>query len=198
MRVLFTTLAVFLALMVMGRQGMAVDRCRDYLGDVRVQHVRYLGAAFPWWYGVGQLRQESGCRADVRAFDHGMGIAQFMPATASEIKRRLGARLDPFNAAQAIRMQAYYLSVLQRSNFAGGALWLTYQAYNGGWSPLKAEAARAGAVTWDAMKGQCRRKTIPLKGGRLLDLCDVNYDYSRRVHRYGNAYRQGRDLMKFW
>lgn len=190
--------SIVAALALGAASARAADRCRDYLVDVRIQHVRYLGPGFPWWYGCGQLKQESGCRADVTAFDHGMGIAQFMPATAKEINHRLGKGLDPFNPQQAIRMQAYYLSILHKGNIGSGALWLTYQAYNGGWTPLKAEAARARAIAWSAMRAQCLRKKIPLKGGRMLDLCEVNYDYSRRVHRYGDAYRQGRDLMGYW
>jgi len=48
------------------------------------------------------------------------------------------------------------------------------------------------------MKEQCRRKTITLKNGSKLDFCEVNYDYSVKVYKYGKVYRQGVDKMKFW
>ncbi|MCK9520325.1 MAG: transglycosylase SLT domain-containing protein [Syntrophales bacterium] len=174
------------------------DRCRDYLPDVRAQHLRWFGPAFPWWYGLGQLRQESGCRATVTAFDHGQGIAQFMPATAAEIRRLMRSpTLNPYNPEHAIRMQAYYMARLHRRNPAG-ALWMTYQAYNGGWGTLKAEMARAGGPDRKKMRAACRRKIIPLKRGRTLNLCDVNYDYAVRIHRYGQTWRTAPDGMRYW
>lgn len=176
----------------------ALDRCADYIPDVRSAHARYWGYDYPWWYGVGQLKQESACRANVTAFDAGMGIAQFMPATAKEIKRLMGQpNLDPYNPEHAIRMQAFYMYRLHKQNWSG-ELWLDYQAYNGGWGNLKAEYNRAGETDWDKMKEQCRRKTITLKNGSKLDFCEVNYDYSVKVYKYGKVYRQGVDKMKFW
>lgn len=176
----------------------AADRCRDYLPDVRAQHIRWFGLAFPWWYGLGQLRQESGCRATVTAFDHGQGIAQFMPATAYEIRRLMRAGdLNPYNPEHAIRMQAFYMARLHRQNKAGG-LWMTYQAYNGGWGPLRSEMHRAGSSDRGAMRQACQRRKVRLKAGRVLDLCDVNYDYSARIRRYGGAFRTGPDGMRYW
>lgn len=175
----------------------ALDRCVEFRQDVRMQHTRYFGPAFPWWYGLGQLRQESGCRADARAFDHGMGIAQFMPATAREIARLMAERIDPFNPEQAIRMQAFYMARLHRKSRSGLLCW-TYQAYNGGWKTLFQENDRAGGTwSWTAMKAQCRRKKIQMRWG-ILDLCEVNYDYPVRIYRYGKHYRTGPDGMRYW
>jgi hypothetical protein len=173
------------------------DRCRDYVPDVRRAHVRYLGLSYPWWYGVGQLKQESGCRASVTAFDQGQGIAQFMPKTSAEIQQAMNEKLNPYNPEHATRMQAFYMRQLHRQNPDGRLCW-NYQAYNGGWTNLKREATRAGIWDWTAMKAQCRRKIIPLGNGLGLDLCAVNYDYPIRVYRYGDAYRLGVDQWRFW
>ena len=181
-------------------QVQALDRCTDFIPDVRAAHIQYFGYNSPWWYGVGQLKQESACRANVTAFDAGMGIAQFMPVTAKDIKKQMGAPdLDPYNPEHAIRMQAFYMAKLHKQNWAEDKpLWMTYQAYNGGWGNLKSEYNRAGETDWQAMKDQCRRKTITLKSGNKLDFCEVNYSYSLQVYKYGKIYRNGTDRMRFW
>ncbi|HRR49496.1 MAG TPA: lytic transglycosylase domain-containing protein, partial [Bacteroidales bacterium] len=175
-------------------------RCDDFIPDVRAQHIRYFGPRASWWYGIGQLRQESNCRAKATAWDQGMGIAQFMPATAKEINRLMKTNLDPYNPEHAIRMQAYYMSSLHRQNWdEQKRLWLTYQAYNGGYGNLKSEYRRAGKVDWLAMKENCKRRKVTLKSGQVLDFCEVNYDYSVKVHKYGKVYRsQNIDQIKFW
>lgn len=181
-------------------QSLALDRCTEYIPDVRANHILYFGYDYPWWYGVGQLRQESACRANVTAFDAGMGVAQFMPATAKEIKKQMGIPdLNPYNPEHATRMQAFYMSKLHKQNWGEcKPLWLTYQAYNGGFGNLKSEYKRAGEVDWEKMKEQCRRKTITLKSGNKLDFCEVNYDYSVKIYKYGKMYKQGSDQRKFW
>jgi hypothetical protein len=77
-------------------------------------------------------------------------------------------------------------------------LWATYQAYNGGWKWLYLENKRAASSRWEDMKEQCQRKTITLKNGSLLSFCEVNYDYSKRISKYGQQYKTGADGMGFW
>ena len=167
--------------------------------DVRVEHVKQFGLDFPYWYGVGQLKQESACRTDVTAFDQGMGVAQFMPKTAQYVSSLMGESLDPYNSKHAIRMQAFYMARLDRSRpDPGPGLWATYQAYNGGWPALRGEEMRAGSWSRAAMRAACFRKKIVLRSGAVLDFCEVNYDYSVRVHRYGQAYRIGVDGRRFF
>lgn len=177
----------------------ALDRCQDYIIDVKNQHIRYFGPTYPWWYGLGQLTQESTCRPNLTAFDGGQGIAQFMPATAAGVNKQLGERLNPYNPHDAIRMQAYYMSTVHKqNNFEGRPLWLTYQGYNGGFKLLRNENKRAGNSNWQDMKNQCRRNKVKLPKGRILDLCEVNYDYSKKIYKYGNPYRSGNDEMRYW
>ena len=179
----------------------ALDRCNDYIPDVRAQHIRYFGLSYPWWYGVGQLKQESKCRDKVTAFDLGQGAAQFMPVTTKYVRKLMNEpQLNPYQREDALKMQAFYMSYLHKheNKFEGKPLWLTYQGYNGGFSLLYKESQRSGNSDWKDMKKQCRRKVLTLKNGNKLDLCDVNYDYSKRVYKYGNAYRTGEDRINFW
>jgi len=182
----------------------ASDRCVNYKTDVRIQHIKYFGYGFPYWYGLGQLKQESCCRAEVTAFDAGMGIAQFMPKTSQYIQSLMGEKLNPYNPQQAIKMQAYYMSrIHQKENFVktDKPLWISYQIYNGGASMLKKEYLRTNLKepNWICMKDKCIRKKIKLKSGRYLDLCEVNYDYSVKVYRYGNKYSTGQlTTFKYW
>jgi hypothetical protein len=44
----------------------------------------------------------------------------------------------------------------------------------------------------------CQRKKITLKSGSILDFCVVNYDYSKKIEKYGLAYRRGPDGMRYW
>jgi hypothetical protein len=177
--------------------GEAADRCINYIQPVRVQHIKYFGLQYPYWYGVGQLKQESCCRATVTAFDAGQGIAQFMPKTSQYIQSLMGETLNPYNPNHAIKMQAYYMSLIHQKENWNVALWLDYQIYNGGRKQLFNEFLKAKIVNWNAMKAQCQRKKIKMKWG-VLDLCEVNYDYSQKVYKYGNQYRRGADEMRYW
>ena len=187
----------FLAMMVIGiLYAHGADRCQDYVTDVRIQAFKYFGTDFPWHYNLGQLRQESNCRDNITSFDGGQGIAQMMPATERDIEKLFG-ELDMYNPEHAIRAQAYYMSRLHKQNL-DGRLFLTYQAYNGGWTNLKREIHRAGVVDWYIMRECCKRKVIALKNGRYLNLCDVNYLYSRKVYEYGQQYRISYDRKMYW
>jgi hypothetical protein len=175
----------------------ALDRCESLVQTVRVEHIKYFGLQFPYWYSVGQLKQESACRTTVTAFDAGQGVAQFMPKTEQYIESLMGEKLDPYNPKQAIRMQAFYMHRIHTKENWTDRLWVSYQVYNGGKGTLYKEFQRAGILDWDSMKNTCQRKKIQMKWG-VLDLCKVNYDYSKRIEKYGNLYRRGTDEMRFW
>jgi hypothetical protein len=175
----------------------ASPRCALLVQDVRVEHIKTFGLSYPYWYGVGQLEQESACRTTVTAFDQGQGVAQFMPKTAQYISSLMGEKLDPYNPKHAIRMQSYYMHRIHTKENWTDRLWIAYQIYNGGAGTLKKEFQRAGILDWELMRMSCQRKKIQFKWG-VLDLCDVNYDYSRKVDKYGNTYRRGSDGVRYW
>jgi hypothetical protein len=175
----------------------ALDRCAVLVQDVRVEHIKHFGLQSPYWYGVGQLKQESACRTTVTAFDAGQGVAQFMPKTEQYIESLMGEKLDPYNSKHAIRMQAFYMNRIHTKENWTDRLWVSYQIYNGGAGTLKKEFQRAKTLDWTLMRKSCIRKKIQMKWG-ILDLCSVNYDYSKQVEKYGNLYRRGVDEMRYW
>jgi hypothetical protein len=120
-----------------------------------------------------------------------------MPATAREINKEMKENNNPYIASQGIRMQAYYMSKLDKQNWSD-RLYITYQAYNGGYTNLKREYERAGSIEWKNMKEQCHRRVITLKNGNKLSLCDVNYDYSMKVYKYGQQYKIGETKRRYW
>ncbi len=187
---------IILLLLMFTTPLFATDRCADFVPDVRKEHSRVFGVGFPWWYGVGQLRQESCCR-NVTAFDGGMGIAQFMPKTSEDIQKQMGQKLNPYLPKDAVRMQAFYMSRIHSRENWTKPLWVDYQIYNGGKGTLYKEYQRAGVADHDKMRTQCKRKVIQLKKGSL-DMCDVNYDYSKNVYKYGQTYRIGVDGITYW
>ena len=180
----------------------ALDRCNDYTTDVRIQHYKYFGIGYPYYYGVAQLEKESRCRPSARAFDGGMGIAQFMPRTWTWVKKELKEpNLNPYRPDHALKAQAYYMWRIHKNNFSNCKnLWLTYQAYNGGWKWLKKEYERANNILdWGRMKSKCKRKVITLKSGSKLDFCEVNYDYSKWIHKHAEQYRTHDDgKWRYW
>ena len=187
----------WLILLLVAVPAHALDRCEAHIKDVRVEHTKYFGIQFPYWYGVAQLKTESACRTNITAFDAGQGIAQFMPKTAQYIQSLMGEALDPYNPRQAIRMQAFYMNRIHLTENWTDRLWISYQIYNGGKGTLYKEYQRAEILDWDLMKLCCQRKKIQMKWG-VLDLCEVNYDYSKKVEKYSAAYRRGAEGMRYW
>jgi hypothetical protein len=83
----------------------STDRCQSYRQLLTKESQDYLGVLAPVPMFMGQVRQESGCRDDITAWDNGRGAAQFMDATASMVAKRfpeLGPP-DPYNRRWAIR-----------------------------------------------------------------------------------------------
>lgn len=88
----------------------ASDLCLQYRGTVirEAQAVRGPDAPAPLF--LGQLRQESSCRAGVTAWDTGRGLAQFMDGTSAQIARQfpeLGPPA-PYDPRWAIRALVRY------------------------------------------------------------------------------------------
>lgn len=105
--IVYAALAVFA---VDATCAKAADLCDQYRPALtrEAQAVHGLGAPIPAF--AGQMRQESGCRADVTAWDDGRGLAQFMDPTALQVSRtypELGAP-DPYNPRWAIRAMVRY------------------------------------------------------------------------------------------
>jgi len=176
----------------------AVDRCLDYKVEVRNASIQFLGPDYPYHYNLGQLQQESRCR-NVVSFDNGRGLAQFMDGTTRYVNKLYGTNLDPMNTEHAIKLQAMYLRQIDKKENFSDRLWTLYQIYNGGRKTLYQEYERAGKIDWNLMRKECKRRVITLKNGNKLDFCEVNYNYSMLVYRYGKDYRTySKDGRRFW
>jgi soluble lytic murein transglycosylase-like protein len=201
---LFIVAVIFLAIAILlcvAFKAFAVDRCAQYVPEERQQHFYYFGLDFPYWYGVGQIQQESRCRADVTAFDGGKGLTQFMPATEAGVEKYLGP-LNMYNPSHAIKAQAWYMKQIHKANW-NGALWLSYCFYNSGEGTMRKEYKRSITLchcketSYDMMKAVCKRRIIQLKSGPL-DLCQVGYDYPKQIYKYGQRYKTSSDKVRYW
>jgi soluble lytic murein transglycosylase-like protein len=152
---------------------------------------------FPYWYAISQAEMESACRSNATSFDGGEGLFQSSGTTKEWVRQQMGEQFNYYNPSHAIKANAWYMKQLHKSNW-DGALWLTYQAYNGGWKLLIKEKQRAVITDHDIMRIYCRRNIIRLQSGKLLDFCAVNYDYSKKVFSSGDQYKTFSDKMRFW
>lgn len=176
----------------------AIERCEALRQPVRVAHAKYFGVDYPYHYSLGQLQQESNCR-NVISRD---GVGSEGPA---QITYRLWASALKKQGINEIRStnnhtkaQAYINYAMHRDN-PHKRLWVTYQMYNGGYLVLK-EIKKAGKVDWSAAKAKCSRKIVHFKDGSSESACDINYDYSKRIYRYGDTYRTTSDgsTYRYW
>ncbi len=202
--ILFCLMCIASALIEWDESAHALDRCQDYITDIRIQHWKYFGLNFPYWYGVGQAKQESNCRANVTAFDAGMGLTQFMPATWKMVEGHIG-KLDPYNPGNSIRAQTWYMWQLQKENWdKDKRLFLTYMFYNSGSGTVRKEYLRSISVChcksadYEVMKSICKRRVLTLKNGNKLDLCQVGYDYPKQIYKFGQKYKVFADAWRYW
>lgn len=173
----------------------AIQRCQNYKQEVRRYHYEVFGVDFPWWYAVGQLQQESGCRNVIS--NDGVGSQGLPQITWSVWKKHLEKQgiHNLKSTASQLRAQA----VINKNTWDQSPvdkLWVSYQIYNGGRLVLK-EISRAGSDEWQEARKQCHRKIISFSNGMRIDACDINYDYSQKIFKYGNQYRTEEDSKQF-
>lgn len=177
-----------------GRGTWTIDRCKRYLPQV-VREAHYqVGPEAPTHLFMGQIEQESRCDQGVTAFDGGMGLGQFMPATADWMQSREPALKEisesaaPYDPKWAIRALILYDDYLYGIVACKG-WYFSFRAYNGGAGALNKEIRRAASCEYLLVEKQCRRKVIRLKSGKLLDMCTVNVGYPSEIDRKGEKYK---------
>lgn len=168
--------------------GGSIQRCQSYVQDVRRAHWSQFGVDYPYQYGVGQLVQESGCR-NVLSYDGvgSQGLAQITWRWHKQTLQKRGIR-----SLDAIPDQLKAQAILMRQMWVPKyGLWVTYQAYNGGGLVLK-EIKRAGSENWVKAKTNCKRGqscfTYPSGKKECVSNCEINYDYSVKIYKYGGQY----------
>ncbi len=193
MRLLFTLTLLAVNL-------FALERCAMLTQKVRVAHFKEFGTSFPYQYAVAQLEQESGCRASISNDGVGsQGVAQityrwWKPVLDKHGITEIGS-IQGSTRAQAVIMRHLHVT--------GRPLWITYQRYNGGDWVLK-EIKKAGVENWEKAKAQCTRGNshFTLKNGTVQtrNNCDINYEYSKNIFKYGKQYGDIKDNAQyhFW
>ena len=187
-----------LALLFIFTSSYAVDRCVNYIQDVRKAHYSVFGVDYPYQYGVGQLVQESGCR-NILSLD-GVGSEGLSQITYRVWQKPLkqagisGIKAIPDQLkAQAVIMKTLYLPQY--------GLWVTYQVYNGGGLVLK-EIKRAGVEDWAKAYANCKRgqSCFTYKGKTTCKSnCEINYDYSQKIYKYGERYSNVQsEKFRYW
>jgi hypothetical protein len=145
-------------------------------------HHSYFGLDYPTHFGLGQLEAESGCR-DVVSKD---GFGSSTPAQITYSMWNKQFAKAGLTSAHWTTQQAYIMKQAHDTN-PYQKLWVTYQVYNGGvW--VKKEIAAASVVDWSKARDQCTRGYTTYKSGQKVSNCDVNYEYSVLVFKYGNRY----------
>lgn len=179
--------------------GGSISRCQSYVQDVRRAHWTQFGVDYPYQYGVGQLVQESGCR-NVISLD-GVGSEGLPQITYRLWQKPLKAK--GVESIKAIPDQLKAQAIIMKSVYQPKyGLWVTYQVYNGGGLVLK-EINRAGGENWEKAKAQCRRGqscfTYPSGKKECVSNCEINYDYSVQVYKYGERYASIRSSkFRYW
>ncbi|MFA6135470.1 MAG: hypothetical protein WC869_15770 [Phycisphaerae bacterium] len=185
---------LFIAILLAAEPACA-GRCLQYAQNVRTEHFREFGPDYPYWYAVGQLQQESGCRNIISNDGVGsQGVAQITWKVWGKFLKKNGIT----NMA-GIKNQLRGQALINKDSWNQAKpkkLWIAWQIYNGGRLVLK-EIERAGSPEWSKARSECRRKVITFSNGQKIDACEINYEYSWNVYKYGNQYRIGPDSDKF-
>jgi soluble lytic murein transglycosylase-like protein len=108
--IMIVTALLLIALPFLAKAATPGDLCLQYAGATTREAQAVYGPDAPVPALLGQMRQESSCRADVTAGDLGRGIAQFMDGTSRQVSTmfpELGPP-QPYNATWAIRALVRY------------------------------------------------------------------------------------------
>ena len=214
---------IFLLILILSTAARAKDRCQDFIPDIRANAIRYLGLEYPWWYNVGCAMTETNCRQDLVSFDGGVGLFQLTPSTG--ILAVIGKEfpVNPYNAENNIRAQAFYISLIKDkymkvkstkfknkyqiepltfTNKCGSRLSDIYRHYNGGyWFVYESKLADTTyACEQKDMQEHCVRggTWVGTKNPRWLSFCEVNYTYADKIYKASQKYKQGVDGIGFW
>lgn len=181
----------------------ADDRCSSYVQGVRKAHYKVFGLDYPYWYGVAQLKQESGCR-DILSKD-GIGSQGLAQITYRWWKPFLNSKgiANIGSVDNQLLSQAYIMQDAKKQAYSKN-LWVAYQVYNGG-GLVNKEISRARLdldiieVSHSIAYKYCKRKIITFNSGQKIDACLINYEYSQKIYEYSKQYKMGQDgSYTFW
>lgn len=175
------------------------DRCNNYKNDVRKAHFRVFGVSFPYWYGIAQLKQESGCR-DVISRDGigSQGLAQITYRWWKPFLNKKGI-YNIRSARNQTLAQAYIMADAKKQSYTSH-LFGAYMVYNGGnWINKEITRARKDLgireVPHQIAQLYCTRKKMYY--GKTA--CEINYEYPVKIYKYAQKWKMGSDeKWIFW
>lgn len=183
----------------------ALDRCTPLVQEVRRAHWAVFGVDYPYQYGVSQLKQESNCRDILSNDGYGSeGIAQITMSMWAKTLKANGIE-EVRTTRNNLRAQAFIMKSSYNPKYP---LWVMYQRYNAGYYVMW-EIERAGIAKWDEAYATCKDYYTRKKKGEKLEHargdskftlksgiqyrsnCDINYEYSQNIFKYGKEYGDG-------
>jgi hypothetical protein len=193
-----------LALLLICISLLAVSRCNSYIHAEKRANDIVFGVNYPYWYAVGQIQQETGCR-NVISRD-GVGSQGFAQITF-RVWRKYLLKHNIKNIValdNQFLAQAYIIKNCKAQAYSSH-MWVWYQIYNGGIIVNK-EIIRARnaldirEVSHSQAEKYCKRGYTHWSNGRVQSNCKINYDYSKQVYRYGQLYKTTATTNKylFW
>ena len=177
-------------------------RCQKYIQLERVAHYAVFGVDYPYWYGVGQLKQESGCR-DIISRDGvcSQGVAQITYRVWQKFLNKKGIK-NLYSVGNQIHAQAYIMKNCKKQAYSSH-LWVAYSVYNSGHIVNKEitkarKALHIREVPWNIARKFCKRRMIHFNNGQTISACKIGYDYPKKVFKYGQKYKEFNTTYRFW
>jgi hypothetical protein len=181
---------------------LALDNCQSIEAPTKEATEKVISSSYPYWYNIALAKKETNCRWLTSLDGHGsVGYFQLTPKFLDPILRPLYPDYTKPYSKDHFYAFAYYIKTLHKSN-PSGKLFITYQRYNGGDWVLK-ECKRAGVYEWDKCRQACRRGNVCVwkSNGvckQYRSACDINYEYSLLIYKYGQKYKKGIDIITYW
>lgn len=192
-----------LFILLLSTPTLSADRCQSLVQSVRVAHYAVFGLGYPYWYGVGQLKQESGCRDIISRDGVGsQGVAQITYRVWQKFLNKKGiTNID--SIGNQLHAQAYIMKNCKQQAYSSH-LWVAYSIYNSG-SIVNKEIMtarrklRIREVPYEIAKRYCKRKMIHFNNGQSISACKIGYDYPKKVFKYGKKYEMfNTKKYRFW
>jgi len=178
------------------------DNCTSLKWLIKSSHQQVIDKSYPYWYSVAQAKKESNCRWVTSKDGWGsVGYFQLTPKMLDSILRPLYPKYKEISYNHFLA-SAYYMKLLHKQNPCK-KLFVTYQMFNGGNWVIR-ECKKANSWKWKDCKNNCLRGNVcvwKVNGvcKMFKSACDINYNYSIYIYKWGQYYRAGGDNgYNFW
>ena len=201
-RIIVSTVFILIIFTIFNLPAYGKDRCLQYKPYLKYYSQQVFKKDFPYWYLLGQDKQESNCRFII-SYD---GIGSESPA---QITWRVWKRyLKPYGVynlrtnSNFTKAQVLIMKNCKKQAYSSH-LWVAFSVYNSGHIVNK-EITKARKtlgireVPYCIAKNFCKRRMIHFNNGQVISACKIGYDYPKRVFKYGNKYKEYNTTYKYW